>query len=135
MTDGMEATIAIYLGTLLRLVDERRLEIYVHPVVPVLNETRSIVKTFNDIMRKRVRAGGGGGVVWSCGCVVVWLCGCVAHEDAGGMRCGVVCGVVRCGSVTVLSSVGGAGVVVRVVTVWCCVCCVVWSRGTWGPHL
>ena len=44
------------------------------------------------------------------GRVVVWLCGCVAHEDAGGMRCGVVCGVVRCGSVTVLSSVGGAGV-------------------------
>ena len=71
MTDGMEATIAIYLGTLLRLVNERRLEIYVHPVVPVLNETRSIVKTFNDIMRKRVRAGGGVG--GTCGCVVVWL--------------------------------------------------------------
>ena len=84
----MEATIAIYLGTLLRLVNERRLEIYVHPVVPVLNETRSIVKTFNDIMRKRVRAGGGVGGV-------VWLCGCVAHKDAGGMRCGVVCGMAR----------------------------------------
>ena len=84
VTDGMEATIAIYLGTLLRLVDERRLEIYVHPVVPVLNETRSIVKTFNDIMRKRVRAGDGvvGG---SCGCVVV-----------SRMRMLVGCGVVWC---------------------------------------
>ena len=38
-----------------RVVAERALSIYVHPVPPVLRETRHIVKRFNDLMRHRVR--------------------------------------------------------------------------------
>ena len=63
--------------------------------------------------------------------MVVWLCGCVAHEDAGGMRCGVVCGMVR-----------WPCCLVWVVQVWWCVwllcgaVCVVWCGAeAHGGHI
>lgn len=44
----------IYLDVLTRLVEARALTVYVHPVPPVLNETRHIVMPFNAVMRAKV---------------------------------------------------------------------------------
>ena len=39
-----------------QVVAERDLDVWVHPVPPVLDETRHIVMPFNDLMRRRVRS-------------------------------------------------------------------------------
>jgi len=44
----------IYIKTLLKLISDRQFKIYIHPVVPVLNETRYIVKMFNEILKQNV---------------------------------------------------------------------------------
>jgi hypothetical protein len=50
-------TVAVnyYLEVLLQLQQEYEWTIYVHPVAPVLNETRSTVKLFNAILREKVK--------------------------------------------------------------------------------
>jgi hypothetical protein len=44
----------LLLQVLQKVVAERQLEVWVHPVPPVLNETRHIVMPFNELMRQRV---------------------------------------------------------------------------------
>ena len=41
-------------GVLLELVQQRGFEIFVHPVPPVLNETRHVVMPFNHQLKQRV---------------------------------------------------------------------------------
>mmetsp|Transcript_38638 Transcript_38638/g.122738 ORF Transcript_38638/g.122738 Transcript_38638/m.122738 type:complete len:340 (-) Transcript_38638:48-1067(-) len=53
---GMRATIAIYIKALTDLVGRREMEVFVHPVPPVLKETRHIVMPFNKILRGEVEA-------------------------------------------------------------------------------
>lgn len=55
MQEAMGVLADIYMEVLTRTVRERDLRIFVHPVPPVLNETRHIVTPFNDLMRERVR--------------------------------------------------------------------------------
>ena len=52
--EAMDVLADIYVGVLTRLVEERDLTAYVHPVPPVLNETRHIVMPFNAIVKKQV---------------------------------------------------------------------------------
>ncbi len=55
--EAMGVLADIYMEVLTRTVRDRDrdLRIFVHPVPPVLNETRHIVTPFNDLMRQRVR--------------------------------------------------------------------------------
>ena len=41
-------------GVLLELVQQRGFEIFVHPIPPVLNETRHVVMPFNQQLKQRV---------------------------------------------------------------------------------
>ncbi|CAL8471421.1 g10963 [Coccomyxa elongata] len=53
--EAMGVLADIYVEVLTRTVRERNLHVFVHPVPPVLNETRHIVTPFNDLLRERVR--------------------------------------------------------------------------------
>jgi len=52
--EGAAVTIKIYLDALTKLIKDKDLTIYVHPVNPVIKETRKIVKLFNKILKKHV---------------------------------------------------------------------------------
>jgi len=52
--EGAEVTIKIYLERLVKIVKAKGLRIFVHPVNPVIKETRYIVKTFNRVLKKMV---------------------------------------------------------------------------------
>ncbi|CAM6126427.1 unnamed protein product [Calypogeia fissa] len=53
---GVEAVVNIYLDVLQQLIFSRGFELFVHPVPPVLNETRAIVLIFNRILKGRLEA-------------------------------------------------------------------------------
>ena len=48
---GIEFTISIYIAVLKKLAAQRKFTLLVHPVPPVLNETRHIVKQFNAALQ------------------------------------------------------------------------------------
>ncbi|KNC53266.1 uncharacterized protein AMSG_08756 [Thecamonas trahens ATCC 50062] len=48
--EAARVTVNIYIKTMLRLVNDRKLTFLVHPAVPVLNETRSVVTMFNTVL-------------------------------------------------------------------------------------
>jgi hypothetical protein len=49
---GMEATITHFAQVLPNLLKQRGMNIYIHPVLPMLNETRQMVCTFNEHYRR-----------------------------------------------------------------------------------
>lgn len=51
---AMHVLADIYLDVLNCLVEERGLTVYVHPVPPVLIETRHVVMPFNAVMKRKV---------------------------------------------------------------------------------
>ena len=54
--EGIRATVAVWMAAALRLVDEKALDAYVHPIIPVLNETRHIVRAYNAQLEAAVKA-------------------------------------------------------------------------------
>eukprot|EP01112_Ceratiomyxa_fruticulosa_P020635 TRINITY_DN7095_c0_g2_i1.p1 TRINITY_DN7095_c0_g2~~TRINITY_DN7095_c0_g2_i1.p1 ORF type:complete len:746 (-),score=166.86 TRINITY_DN7095_c0_g2_i1:30-2267(-) len=54
LEEGMNITINIYMDVLTKIIHERKFAAFIHPVVPVLNETRHIVKLFNRLLRSKV---------------------------------------------------------------------------------
>ena len=54
LEEGMKATIGLFIDAALKLVAEKKLEAYVHPIIPVLNETRKIVRLYNTHLREAV---------------------------------------------------------------------------------
>jgi hypothetical protein len=56
LEEGIQATIDIYLSILLDLIRTRGMEVFVHPVPPVLKETRAIVKPFVAALQQAVSA-------------------------------------------------------------------------------
>jgi hypothetical protein len=52
--EGMKQTIAYFTSTLLSLRTTRQFKIYIHPVPPVLNETRTIVTVFNRLYKQAI---------------------------------------------------------------------------------
>jgi len=53
METAMTILIDFYTETLLDLVERRKFIIYIHPVPSVLNETRHIVRPFNDALQMK----------------------------------------------------------------------------------
>jgi hypothetical protein len=61
---AIAATVAVYEEVLARLVSDRGLEVFAHPVPPVLGATRGVVSAFNAALRAtvvRLRGAGGPG--------------------------------------------------------------------------
>ena len=56
--EGMAAVVDLYLQQILDLISRQHFEIFVHPVPPVLNETRHIVRLFMRLLKKKVQVGG-----------------------------------------------------------------------------
>ncbi|KAE9353071.1 hypothetical protein PF008_g5162 [Phytophthora fragariae] len=52
--EGMERTISIFMEALADVVGKYEFEAYIHPVVPVLDETRALVIQYNQLFRKQV---------------------------------------------------------------------------------
>jgi len=52
--EGASTTIDIYIQVLTKLARKRHWNIFVHPIVPVLNETRHIVKVFNKVLKAKL---------------------------------------------------------------------------------
>ena len=60
IVSGIAAVVRIYITTLLDTAAARGIRtLYVHPVPPVLNETRALVKQFNGQLKKAVRSAAG----------------------------------------------------------------------------
>ncbi|CAN0085346.1 unnamed protein product [Hapterophycus canaliculatus] len=45
--EGVKHTVGIFIKVAEALAKERKLKVFVHPVIPVLNETRNMVKVYN----------------------------------------------------------------------------------------
>ena len=56
LVSGIRVVVDIFIDVLLRLVRNRKFSAYVHPVVPVLDPTRHIVKAFNPVLKAAVDA-------------------------------------------------------------------------------
>jgi hypothetical protein len=56
LEDAVEALLDVWVPLLLTLVQERHLELFIHPVPPVLEPTRPIVRAFVAACRRRVQA-------------------------------------------------------------------------------
>lgn len=54
LKEGAQVTIQIFINVLKELRQKYKWNIYIHPVVPVLNETRNIVKQFNEVYKEHV---------------------------------------------------------------------------------
>ncbi|KAG2849324.1 hypothetical protein PC111_g38 [Phytophthora cactorum] len=52
--EGMEHTIGIFMEALSDVVEKYEFDVYIHPVVPVLDETRSLVIQYNKLFQKHV---------------------------------------------------------------------------------
>mmetsp|Transcript_86982 Transcript_86982/g.130416 ORF Transcript_86982/g.130416 Transcript_86982/m.130416 type:complete len:837 (-) Transcript_86982:22-2532(-) len=52
--EGIEHTIDIYMEKLKEVKKQKAIQIFVHPVIPVLDETRNMVKQFNEVLERRV---------------------------------------------------------------------------------
>lgn len=58
VAEAMETVADVYVDVLLQLAGERGMEVLVHPVPPVLNETRQVVVPFNRLLQEHVREAG-----------------------------------------------------------------------------
>ncbi len=54
LDEAMAVLIDIYAHALLDLIKTRHFKIFVHPVPSVLNETRHVVRPFNEALQKKV---------------------------------------------------------------------------------
>lgn len=54
LQEGIDATLDIYVEYLLSVLEQKDMEIFVHPVNSVINETRHIVKAFNITLAERI---------------------------------------------------------------------------------
>jgi hypothetical protein len=52
--EGMVQTVEIFMDVLKRLVSQFQFKVYIHPIIPVLNETRSIVTVYNALYHHRI---------------------------------------------------------------------------------
>ena len=57
MEQAMGVLIGLYVRVLLGLIAQRCLEVFVHPVPPVLDETRHVVQPFNRALQREVGLG------------------------------------------------------------------------------
>eukprot|EP00639_Heterosigma_akashiwo_P021057 CAMPEP_0206413094 /NCGR_PEP_ID=MMETSP0294-20121207/34441_1 /ASSEMBLY_ACC=CAM_ASM_000327 /TAXON_ID=39354 /ORGANISM="Heterosigma akashiwo, Strain CCMP2393" /LENGTH=75 /DNA_ID=CAMNT_0053874481 /DNA_START=411 /DNA_END=635 /DNA_ORIENTATION=- len=60
LDEAIEKTIEIFLEATKSLIERKGFQAYVHPIIPVLEPTRQIVKKYNLALRRAVRRGRGG---------------------------------------------------------------------------
>mmetsp|Transcript_9579 Transcript_9579/g.15917 ORF Transcript_9579/g.15917 Transcript_9579/m.15917 type:complete len:549 (+) Transcript_9579:1371-3017(+) len=53
--EGMRATLAVFKQVVQDLIRKKRLQVYIHPIMPVLDVTRQIVQMFNGLYRDAMR--------------------------------------------------------------------------------
>ncbi|KAJ0411310.1 hypothetical protein ATCC90586_005719 [Pythium insidiosum] len=56
LQEGMEHTIDIFMGVVREVVEKFGFDVFIHPIVPVLNETRPLVIQYNAILKSRVQS-------------------------------------------------------------------------------
>ena len=54
LEEGMMKCISIFVEVVLKLVKEKGFKVVIHPVIPVLKETRGVVKQYNEIFKEAV---------------------------------------------------------------------------------
>ena len=81
--DGMSECIRIWMEEAGKVCREMGFKAWVHPIVPVLNETRSIVVKYNRLLRRAVEEGEG-----KCGMKWLDIFDSLVEVD-GGNRCGL----------------------------------------------
>ncbi|KAJ3433220.1 hypothetical protein M0812_22173 [Anaeramoeba flamelloides] len=54
LEEGILVAIDIYEKNLIKLLKTKNWNIYIHPIIPVLNETRNTVKMFNVLLKERI---------------------------------------------------------------------------------
>jgi hypothetical protein len=64
LEEGMKHTIGIFVKMLKDLKKSRKFRMYIHPVPPVLNETRAIVMMYNSVYRKAIQDLQDDSIVW-----------------------------------------------------------------------
>jgi hypothetical protein len=70
LEEAISVTLCIYMDVLSRLATLHGWRVFVHPVPPVLNETRSIVRQFNTALKVQVGSGFNAvGQLYRSGCV------------------------------------------------------------------
>ena len=52
--EGIKATVGVFISLLKELIQKKKFKIYIHPILPVLNETREMVKLYNSIYKSEV---------------------------------------------------------------------------------
>ena len=52
--EGVRSTVRIFIDVIKELVEKRNLRVFIHPIMPVLDETREMVKLYNSIYRAEV---------------------------------------------------------------------------------
>jgi lysophospholipase L1-like esterase len=50
----MRHTVDIFVKVLVKLIKTRKFNVFIHPILPILNETRPIVVTYNDIYKEAI---------------------------------------------------------------------------------
>merc|ERR1712023_394642 len=55
LEEGAEVCVDIFMAAVRQIIEHYGFEVFVHPIVPVLNETRPMVKIYNRIFRTKVR--------------------------------------------------------------------------------
>lgn len=53
--EGMRATLSVFKQVVQDLIRKKRLRVYIHPIIPVLDVTRQIVQMFNGLYRDAMR--------------------------------------------------------------------------------
>ena len=52
--DGIKRTVDVFISLLKEIIEKRSFKVYIHPILPVLNETRGMVKLFNTIYKSKI---------------------------------------------------------------------------------
>ncbi|XRB08899.1 Tpr-like protein [Pycnococcus provasolii] len=84
LKDAIEATVAHYVRTLVRLCRKKAWTVYVHPIPPVLKETRAVVLAYNKELARQISMAPScapGKLSWLDGCVDSWLSGGELRPD------------------------------------------------------
>eukprot|EP01041_Mallomonas_annulata_P001238 gene1238-2405_t len=53
--EGIEHTVGIFCSVLTSLIEKKKIKVYIHPVLPVLKETKPIVMMYNEVYQAKVK--------------------------------------------------------------------------------
>lgn len=63
--EGIEHTVKLFIGALRKIIQRKKFRtVYIHPILPVLNETRPIVIAYNAVYEKAIKGMKDKSVIW-----------------------------------------------------------------------